>query len=202
MKVAVVGASGRGGSRIVAELGRRGHEVTAIARNTEKVEAGPTVTVRRGDINDVGFPGLLAGHDAVVSTVRFVHSDPDVLIGAVRTSGVTRYAVMGGAGSLEVAPGKRLLDTPQFPDAAKPEALKGAAFLEKLKAAKDLDWVFLSPAAVIAFGERTGKFRLGKDQFMTDANGKSEISFEDFAVAMVDELEQHNHSRERFCVAY
>lgn len=202
MKVAVVGASGRGGSRIVAELARRGHQVTAIARNPEKVEAGPNVTVRRGDLNEVGFPGLLAGHDAVVSAVRFVASNPDVLIGAVRKSGVTRYAVMGGAGSLEVAPGKRLLDTPQFPEAAKAEATAGIAFLDKLKGASDLDWVFLSPAALIAFGERTGKFRLGKDQFMTDANGKSTISFEDYAVAMVDELEQHKHSRERFCVAY
>ncbi len=202
MKVAVIGASGRGGSRIVSELARRGHQVTAIARNTGKVPTGPNVSVVRGDINEVGFPDLLAGHDAVVSTVRFVNSDPDVLIGAVRKSGVTRYAVMGGAGSLEVAPGKRLLDTPQFPEAAKPEAMAGVAFLEKLKAANDLDWVFASPAAMIAFGERTGKFRLGKDQLMTDAEGKSTISFEDFAVAMVDELEQHRHSRERFAVAY
>jgi putative NADH-flavin reductase len=202
MKVAVIGASGRGGSRIVAELVRRGHEVTAIARNTEKVEAGPNVTVRKGDLNELGFPGLLAGHDAVVSAVRFVQTDPDVLIGAVRKSGVERYAVMGGAGSLEVAPGKRLLDTPQFPDAAKAEANAGVAFLDKLKAANDLDWVFLSPAAMIAFGERTGTFRLGKDQLLTDANGKSAISFEDYAVAMVDELEQHRHSCERFAVAY
>ena len=202
MKIAVVGASGRGGSRIVAELLRRGHHVTAIARNPEKIEAGPNVTVRRGDVNEVGFPGLLAGHDAVVSAVRFAGGNPDALIGAVRKSGVTRYAVMGGAGSLEVAPGRRLLDTPQFPEAAKAEAAAGVTFLEKLKAATDLDWVFLSPAAVIAAGERTGKFRLGKDEFMTDANGKSAISFEDFAVAMVDELEQHKHSRERFAVAY
>ena len=91
MKVAVIGASGRGGSRIVAELARRGHQVTAIARNPEKVEAAPNVTVRRGDLNEVGFPGLLAGHDAVVSAVRFANTDPDVLIGAVRKSGVERY---------------------------------------------------------------------------------------------------------------
>jgi putative NADH-flavin reductase len=202
MKVAVVGASGRGGSRIVAELARRGHQVTALARNPDKIEAGPNITVRRGDLNEVGFPGLLAGHDAVVSAVRFAGCNPDVLIEAVRKSGVTRYAVMGGAGSLEVAPGVRLLDTPQFPEVAKAEATAGVAFLDKLKAANDLDWIFLSPAALIAFGERTGKFRLGKDQVMTDAEGKSTISFEDYAVAMVDELEQHKHSRERFAVAY
>lgn len=202
MKVAVVGASGRGGSRIVAELARRGHQVTAIARNPEKIEAGANVTVRRGDLNEVGFPGLLAGHDAVISAVRFAGSDPDALIRAVRTAGVTRYAVMGGAGSLEVAPGVKLLSTPQFPDAAKAEATAGVAFLDKLKAVKDLDWVFLSPAALIAFGERTGTYRLGKDQLLTDADGKSTISFEDYAVAMVDEIEQHKHSRERFHVAY
>jgi uncharacterized protein len=202
MKVAVIGASGRGGSRIVAELARRGHQVTAIARNPDKIEAGPNITVKRGDLNEIGFPGLLAGHDAVVSTVRFSDTNPDTLIESVRKSGVERYAVMGGAGSLEVAPGVRLLDTPQFPEAAKRESNAGVVFLDKLQAANDLDWVFLSPAAVIAFGERTGKFRLGKDQFMTDANGKSTISFEDYAVAMVDELEQHKHSRERFSVAY
>lgn len=202
MKVAVIGASGRGGSRIVAELARRGHQVTAIARHPETVEAAHNIIVRRGDLNEVGFPGLIAGHDVVVSAVRFVNTDPDVLIEAVRKSGVGRYAVMGGAGSLEVAPGVRLLDTPQFPDAAKAEAKAGVIFLDKLKAVNDLDWVFLSPAAMIAFGERTGQFRLGKDQFMTDASGKSAISFEDYAVAMVDELEQHKHSRERFAVAY
>jgi putative NADH-flavin reductase len=202
MKVAVIGASGRGGSRIVAELARRGHQVTAIARNPDKIETGPNVVAKRGDVNELGFPGLLAGHDAVVSAVRFADTDPDVLIGAVRKSGVARYAVMGGAGSLEVAPGLRLVDTPEFPEAAKREALKGVAFLDRLKEEKELDWVFLSPAALIAFGERTGTFRLGKDQFMTDPNGKSTISFEDYAVAMVDELEQRKHSRERFAVAY
>ena len=202
MKVAVVGASGRGGSRIVSELARRGHQVTAIARNTDRVPTGPNITVRRGDINDIGFPGLLAGHDAVVSAVRFVQANPDVLIGAVRVSGVKRYAVMGGAGSLEVEPGRKLLDTPQFPEAAKPEATAGAAFLEKLKAADDLDWIFLSPAMVIAVGERTGQFRVGDNRLMTDANGKSTISFEDYAVALVDELEQHKRSRAHFSVAY
>jgi putative NADH-flavin reductase len=202
MKVAVIGASGRGGSRIVAELARRGHQVTAIARHPEKIETGPNVTAKRGDLNEAGFPDLLKGHDAVVSAVHFTDAGPDSLIGAVRKAGVKRYAVMGGAGSLEVAPGVRLVDTPQFPAAYKAEALKGAEFLDRLRLEKELDWVFLSPAALIGFGQRTGKFRLGKDQFMTDAEGKSTISFEDYAVAMVDELEQHEHSRERFAVAY
>jgi len=202
MKVAVIGASGRGGSRIVAELAQRGHEVTAIARNPEKIAAAPNVSARRGDLNAPDFPDLLKGHDAVVSAVHFTDAGPDILIEAVRKSGVKRYAVMGGAGSLEVEPGLRLVDTPQFPAAYKAEALKGADFLDRLRQEKELDWVFLSPAALIDFGQRTGKFRLGKDQFMTDADGKSAISFEDYAVAMVDELEQHKHSRERFAVAY
>ena len=202
MKVAVIGASGRGGSRIVEELVRRGHHVTAIARNTEKIPTGANITVKKGDVNDTGLADLLKGHDAVISTVRFTQSDPELLIGAVKKSGVKRYLVMGGAGSLEIAPGKKLIDTPQFPDAAKPEASKGGIFLDRLRQDKDLDWTFLSPSALIEIGERTGKFRLGGDQLLTDANGKSRITFEDFAIALVDEVEKPAHVRKRFTVGY
>ena len=202
MKVAVIGASGRGGSRIVDELVRRGHNVTAIARNTEKIPTGANITVKKGDVNDTGLADLLKGHDAVISTVRFTQSDPELLIGAVKKSGVKRYLVMGGAGSLEIAPGKKLIDTPQFPDAAKPEASKGGIFLDRLRQDKDLDWTFLSPSALIEIGERTGKFRLGGDQLLTDANGKSRITFEDFAIALVDEVEKPAHMRKRFTVGY
>jgi putative NADH-flavin reductase len=202
MKVAVIGASGRGGSRIVEELTRRGHQVTAIARNLDKIPGGPNVTKQPGDINDAGLADLLKGHDAVVSAVRFTQSDPDLLIGAVKKSGVKRYLVMGGAGSLEVAPGKKLIDTPQFPEAAKPEASRGGIFLDKLRQQDDLDWTFLSPAALIEIGQRTGKFRLGGDQLLKDADGKSRITFEDFAIAMVDEVEKPKHSRRRFTVGY
>ncbi len=202
MKVAVVGASGRGGSRIVEELVRRGHQVTAIARNTEKIPTGANITAKKGDLHDAGLADLLKGHDVVISAVRFMQSDPELLIGAVKKSGVKRYLVMGGAGSLEVAPGKKLIDTPQFPDAAKPEASKGGIFLDRLRQEKDLDWTFLSPSALIEIGERTGKFRLGGDQLLTDANGKSRITFEDFAIALVDEVEKPAHSRKRFTVGY
>jgi putative NADH-flavin reductase len=202
MKVAVIGASGRGGSRIVEELVRRGHMVTAIARNTEKIPAGPNVMAKKGDVNDAGLSDLLKGHDAVISAVRFIQSDPVLLIGAVKKSGVKRYLVMGGAGSLEIAPGKKLIDTPQFPEAAKAEATKGGTFLDVLRQENDLDWTFLSPAALIEIGERTGKFRLGGDQLLTDANGKSRITFEDYAIAMVDEVEKGNHIRKRFTVGY
>jgi uncharacterized protein len=202
MKIAVIGASGRGGSRIVAELVRRGHQVTAIARNPEKVEAHAQVTPKKGDLYDPGISALLAGHDAVVSAVHFLDSDPDTLIEAVRASGVKRYFVMGGAGSLEVAPGVKLIDTPQFPAIYKDEAAKGGVFLDRLRREKDIDWTFLSPPALIDFGERTGKFRIGKDQLLVDGKGDSKISFEDFAIAAVDELEKPKHSRQRFTVGY
>jgi uncharacterized protein len=202
MKVAVIGASGRGGSRIVDELAQRGHQVTAIARNPEKIKAQANVTAVKGDLFDAGFHGLLSGHDAVVSAVHFSASDPRKLIEAVRASGAKRYFVMGGAGSLEVAPGVRLIDTPTFPAMYKDEAAKGADFLDMLRKESDLDWTFLSPAAMIDVGSRTGKFRLGRDQLLVDEQGKSSISFEDYAVAVVDELERPQHSRQRFTVAY
>ncbi|MET0443901.1 MAG: NAD(P)-dependent oxidoreductase [Pseudorhodoplanes sp.] len=202
MKVAVIGASGRGGSRIVEELVRRGHTVTAIARNLEKLPTGPNITAKKGDAHEAGLADLLKGHDAVISAIRFAQSDPALLIGAVKTSGVKRYLVMGGAGSLEVAPGKKLIDTPQFPDAAKPEASKGGVFLDLLRQENALDWTFLSPAALIEIGERTGKFRVGGDRLLTDVNGKSRITFEDYAIAMVDEVENPKHTRKRFSVAY
>jgi putative NADH-flavin reductase len=202
MKVAVIGASGRGGSRIVDELAGRGHQVTAIARDPEKIRAQANVTAVAGDLFDAGFARLLAGHDAVVSAVHFSASDPRKLIEAVRTSGAKRYLVMGGAGSLEVAPGVRLIDTPEFPAMYKDEAAKGAAFLDLLRGESALDWTFLSPPALIDAGTRTGKFRVGKDQLLVDAAGKSHISFEDFAVALVDEIERPQHSRQRFTVGY
>lgn len=202
MKIAVIGASGRGGSRIVEELSRRGHVVTAIARNPDKIAKLPNVTAKQGDLYDAGFADLLKGHDAVVSAVHFTASDPETLIEAVRKAGVKRYAVMGGAGSLEIAPGVPLVNTPDFPAAYKEEALKGGVFLNRLREERDLDWTFLSPAAVIDFGQRTGQFRIGGDQLLVDDKGNSTISFEDFAVALVDELEQHKHSRKRFTVAY
>ena len=202
MKVALIGASGNGGSRLLAELSRRGHEVTAIARHPEKIAKLPGVIARRGDVFDeAGLVQLLKGHDAVISAVHFTASDPKLLIEAVRQSGVKRYFVVGGAGSLEVAPGVKLIDTPQFPAAYKAEAAKGGEFLELLRKVKDLDWTYLSPSATIAPGERTGKFRLGQDQLLTSDKG-SHISWEDYAIAAVDELEKPAHVRERFTVGY
>ena len=202
MKVALIGASGNAGSRILTELLTRGHDVTAIVRHPEKVAPGARVTAKRGDVYDqAALAALIKGHDAVISSVHFLASDPHKLIGAVRASGVKRYLVVGGAGSLEVAPGVRLIDTPEFPAAYKAEAAAGAAFLDLLKPEKELDWTFLSPSALFVAGERTGTFRLGTDQLLTTDKGSS-ISFEDFAIALVDELEKPRHSRQRFTVGY
>jgi uncharacterized protein len=203
MKIAVIGASGNAGSRITAELARRGHAVTAIARHPDKIAGGANVTPTRGDVLDqAGLAGLMAGHDAAISSVHFLDSDPVKLIGAAKESKVGRYLVVGGAGSLEVAPGVRLVTTPGFPVVYKAEAEKGAAFLDLLRAEKELNWTFLSPSALFTAGERTGKFRLGIDQLLTAADGKSSISFEDFAVALADEIERPVHIRQRFTVGY
>jgi len=203
MKIAVIGASGNAGSRISAELARRGHSVTAIARHPEKITAQANVTPTRGDVMDqAGLARLLAGHDAAISSVHFLASDPVKLIAAAKESKVGRYLVVGGAGSLEVAPGVRLVTTPGFPVAYKAEAEKGAAFLDLLRAEMELSWTFLSPSALFVAGERTGKFRLGTDQLLATADGKSSISFEDFAVALADEIERPAHIRQRFTVGY
>lgn len=203
MKIAIVGASGQAGSRLTAELARRGHAVTAIARNPEKIATLPGVTAVRGDVNDqTALTALWAGHDAAISSVHFSVSDPVKLIGAAKASGVGRYLVVGGAGSLEVAPGVRLVTTPNFPAQYKAEASKGAEFLDLLRQETDLNWTFLSPSALFVAGERTGKFRLGTDQLLTAADGKSSISFEDFAVALADEIERPAHIRQRFTVGY
>lgn len=203
MKIAVIGASGNAGSRITAELARRGHAVTAIARNPGKIAAQANVTVVEGDVLDqAGLARLIAGHDAAISSVHFTASDPVRLIGAAKDSKVGRYLVVGGAGSLEVAPGVRLVTTPGFPAAYKAEAEKGGAFLDLLRAEKELNWTFLSPSALFTASQRTGKFRLGTDQLLTAEDGKSWISFEDFAVALADEIERPAHIRRRFTVGY
>jgi putative NADH-flavin reductase len=203
MRIAGVGASGNAGSRITAELARRGHTVTAIARNPEKIAVQANVTAKKGDVLDqAGLARLLAGHDAAISSVHFLDSDPARLIEAVSDSKVGRYLVVGGAGSLEVAPGVRLVTTPGFPAQYKAEAEKGAAFLDLLGTEKQLNWTFLSPSALFTAGERTGRFRLGTDQLLTASDGKSWISFEDFAVALADEIERPAHIRQRFTVGY
>ena len=202
MNIALVGASGNAGSRIMAELSERGHRVTAIARHPENIKPLPNVTAEKGDLFDTeAFVDLLRGHELVISAIHFSDSDANVLINAVKQSGAKRYLVVGGAGSLEVAPGVTLVSTPKFPEAYKSEALKGGDFLERLREETDLDWTFLSPSAMFVPGARTGVFRLGKDALITNEAGSS-ISFEDYAVALVDEIEHPRHRRQRFTVGY
>src|SRR3982750_3951790 len=203
MKIAVIGASGNAGSRITAELARRGHAVTAIARNPGKIANQPNVTAVAGSVRDqAGLAGWLAGHDAAISSVHFLDSDPARLIGAAKDSKVGRYLVVGGAGSLEVAPGVKLVTTPGFPAQYKAEAEAGSAFLDLLRQVKGLNWTFISPSALFVEGERTGKFRFGTDQLLADANGKSWITFADYAIALADEIERPAHERQRFTVGY
>jgi len=202
VKIALIGASGNVGSRIPNELARRGHQVTAIARDASRIATPAGVTAVAVDIADkAGLSDILRGHDAVISSVHFTASDPDALIEAVEAAGVRRYLVVGGAGSLEVAPGKLLVNTPDFPAQYRDEALGGVAFLERLRRNTTLEWTFLSPSALFIPGERTGVFRLGTDQLLTNEAGSS-ISFEDYAIALADEIERPRHVRQRFTVGY
>jgi len=202
MKIALIGASGNVGSRIAAELSSRGHEITAIARNAAKISALPGVKPTALDIADTeALVPILKGHAAVISSVHFVDSDPDQLIRAVKAAGAPRYLVVGGAGSLQVAPGKLLVDSPDFPKEYEKETRAGVAFLDRLRAEKDLNWTFLSPSALFTAGERTGNFRLGKDALLINGKGSS-ISFEDYAIAFADEVEKPKHPRQRFTVGY
>lgn len=203
MTIALIGASGFIGSRLLKELSERGHAVTAIARNPQKIAALPGVTPVAGDLFDAaGLAAVLKGHEVVISSVHYLATDPDALLSAVKASGAARYVVVGGAGSLEVGPGVRLVDSPSFPPEYKAEALKGAEYLDRLKAEPDLDWTYLSPSAEIFPGSRTGVFRLADDSVLFAADGSSRISAEDYAVALVDEIETPKHRRARFTVGY
>jgi putative NADH-flavin reductase len=203
MKIALLGVTGNAGSRLLAELLRRGHQVTGIARNPDKISSEPGLTLKRGDVNDEAqLSQLLVGHDAIIHSVMFRSSDPQKVLNAMKKAGVKRLLVVGGAGSLTVAPGVQLVDTPEFPDIYRAEALAGREFLNVLRAESEVDWTFLSPSALFLPGERTGKFRLGTDELLMASDGESRISMEDFAIALVDELENPKHSRQRFTIGY
>ena len=203
MKIALIGATGTVGTRLISELRRRGHQVTAIARHPDKPDRQDGVNPAVGDVqNENALAGVLSGHDVAIHSVKFLSTDPAKVIAATKAAKVPRLLVVGGAGSLEVAPGLTLVNSPDFPPEYKPETLAGVKFLDVLRQEEELDWTFLSPSYLFAPGERTGKFRLGKDELLVGADGQSRISTEDFAIALVDELEQPKHSRERFTVGY
>jgi putative NADH-flavin reductase len=209
MKVVLFGASGMIGSRILQELVSRGHSVTAVVRDTAKVPVGAGVTVKQGDVLNSETVAIMAkGNDAVISayapgfdTLGNLVLATKSLIAGVKAAGLRRLLIVGGAGSLDVAPGVQLVDTPDFPSAWKGIALAHRDALNVLKES-DLDWTSFSPAALIEPGVRTGKFRLGTDQLIVNDKGEGKISAEDFAVAMVDELEKPAHVLARFTVGY
>lgn len=203
MKVVLVGASGRGGSCILNELIARHHDVVAVARTIDTLSASPGVVVRQVDASDgPAMIDVLRGNDAAISAVPFKSTDMRRLLQSVKIAEVPRFLVMGGAASLLLEDGTKLIDSPDFPPEYGPEARAAMAFLDDLKAEAELDWTFLSPAALIEHGDRTGRFRIGGDHRLVDAEGASRITFEDYAIAMVDELERPSHSRRRFSVAY
>jgi uncharacterized protein len=203
-RIALLGITGRAGSRIASELLARGHRVTGIARNTSDTQAQAGLTLQSADASRAdAIAPLLQGHDVVVSATRFDGGPTaDVLLDAVRQAGVRRLLVVGGAGSLEVAPGVALIDTPEFPDIYKTEASAGRTFLDTLRGVDDVDWTFVSPGAVFEPGTRTGAFRTGGDALLVDADGNSAVSMEDYAIAFANEIEHPAHVRARFSVAY
>jgi uncharacterized protein len=202
-RIALIGATGRIGSRTMAELLRRGHVVTAISRHPEKTPAGANITAAAGDFTQPAtLAPVLKGHDAVIGSAPFIPGHSEDLIEAVRRSGVKRFLMVGGASSLEVSPGKKLFEVIQLPPEWLEPVKEGMRALELLRDVTDLEWTYFSPAAFIEPGARTGKFRLGGDQLVSDAEGKSRISFEDYAVALVDELEKPANIKRRFTIGY
>ncbi|MDR6713041.1 putative NADH-flavin reductase [Pseudomonas hunanensis] len=202
-KIAIIGATGRAGSQLLEEALRRGHSVVAIARNPSQLQGRDGVTVMALDAKDsAALQQAVAGTDAVLSAAHFSTLEPHAIIEPVKRAGVKRLLVVGGAGSLLLPSGHRVIDSPDFPEAYKAEATAGVRFLEALRQEQQLDWTFLSPSAEFVEGERTGHYQLGKDHLLIGADGKSWISFADYAIALIDELEQPAHSRQRFTVGY
>lgn len=212
MKVAIIGATGFVGSALLNEAIERGHQITALVSNTQKVPVADNIVAVQVDVQDqADLTTKLAGHDAIISAFSG-HAQSDVLgyyiqgmtsiISAAKAAAVPRLLVVGGAGSLEVAPGVQLIDTAAFPAEWKATAEGARQMLKLLQNEQGLDWTVLAPSAHLEPGERTGTFRLGQDQLLKDADGNSHIYLSDYAVAMIDELENPTHLRRRFTVGY
>lgn len=216
MKIALIGATGFVGSAILKEALHRGIQVTAIVRHPEKLQAQENLTIVKANVMDTDeLSKLFKGNDVIISAYNAGWTNPDLynefmkgsqsIQEAVKRSGVTRYIVNGGAGSLFVAPNVQLVDTDQFPAEWKPGALAARDYLNILKKEDQLDWTYVSPAIEMNPAmphERKGIYRTGLDNPVFDANHKSAISVEDLAVAIVDEAENSKHIRQRFTVAY
>jgi len=214
MKIALFGATGIIGSKILMEAMNRLHRVTAVVRNPEKLTLKhPNLTVVKGDVFDEdGIAAIVKGHDVVVSAYGPGSTDisdfsvfskaAHALISGTKKAGVKRLINVGGAGSLYISPGKQLVDMDGFPQGWKAAASAQRDSLEVFKKEKDLEWTFFSPAIIIEPGIRTGKFRLGADEPVFDSKGESKISIEDYAVALVDEIEKPQFIRKRFTIGY
>lgn len=211
MKVVLFGSSGMIGQRILQEALARGHEVTAVVREPTKIPTGnPRLKIRKGDVLDAkSVTGAADGAEVVISAYgpgsngdpRFVARAARALVEGVKSLQRVRVIFVGGAGSLEVAPGVMLVDSPQFPAEWKPIALAHNEALSVFRAA-DIDWTYLSPPEYIQPGERTGRYRTGTDQLLANEKGESRISAEDYAIALLDEAETPKFLRRRFTVAY
>lgn len=213
MKIALIGASGFVGSALLQEALERGHQVTALVRHPERLPQNPNLITRQADVHDSdALAEQLRGHDVVLSAfnpgwgqenirAQFIAGSRSITQ-ATRASGVRRLLVVGGAGSLYVAPGLQLIDTPDFPAAYKEGAEGARQALSELQAEQDLEWTFLSPAAILEPGPRTGTFRLGTDQLLMQGEEPGRVSVADLAVALIDEAEQPRHIRQRFTLAY
>jgi len=212
MKIAVFGATGRIGSRIVNEALSRGLDVTAVVRHPENYTGGrPHLKVAKGDMFKTQDVETCAfDHDAVISAYNNTRGMPPStiaevaipLINGLKQAHVKRLIIVGGAGTLEVKPGLQLVDTPDFPPAYKPSALAQREALKLYQKETELEWTYISPSAETAPGVRTGNFRTGTNQLLTDSFGKSFISMEDLAVAIVDEIIHPQHIRQHFTVGY
>lgn len=210
MKIALIGSTGKIGGRILNEALARGHQLTAIVRDATKMpDRRPNILYKTGDVlKPESVVAATQGNEVVISAYGPGAGDANQIATAAKSlvEGLTtnqpmRLVVVGGAGSLEVAPGKQLVDTPDFPVAWKKASLAQREALEILRQAP-LDWTYVSPSAEINPGTRTGKYRIGTDQLLVDANGKSHVSMEDYAAAILDEIEKPRFSRRRFTVGY
>ena len=213
MKFALIGATGFVGTALLTELLQRGHQVTALVRHPEKLPQHPQLHAVRADAQDAAqVAAAVAGHDAVLSAFNPGWGNPDIyaqfvsgsraIAAGVKQAGVARYLVVGGAGSLEIAPGVQLGDTDDFPAEWKQGALGARDVLTELRQESVLDWVFLSPPVFLEPGARTGQYRVGGDQVLMGEAGPARISVADLAVALVDEAETPRHHRQRFTVGY
>lgn len=213
--VVLIGASGFVGSAILKELLTRGHKVTAIVRNPQKILVkNSNLTVTKADVSDINaLANACKGKDAVISAYNPGWTNPNIyeetlrnyplILDAVKQSGVKRLLCVGGAGTLFCAPGLRVVDSGVIPATIMGGVKSlGEFYLNTLRNEKDIDWIFFSPAGTLEAGKRTGKFRLGKDNIIVDEKGNSHISVEDYAMAMVDELEIPKHHYERFTIGY